>query len=164
MADKSNDMERLYVVVGYISVHWAILERALETCITIIYHRCNGKKLVNPELPRSFSQRKEFLKDSFKKIPALAPFKKEGLSLVSKAAHMAEKRAALVHGVVTKFESVNDVFHFYRLKTYEHNHLLRKEKLDLRTVPSLKAELEGLITMTVNFAILLSNTFLLHKQ
>lgn len=89
MVDKPSDIDRLYNTVGYVVVHWALMEQSLDACITIIYHYCDGKTLIAPELPFSLSNKREFLKSSFKNIPVLSAFKKEGLLMVNKVDEMS---------------------------------------------------------------------------
>jgi len=163
MVDKSNDMQRLYGAVGFVVVHWALLEQSLDTCITILYHYCDGKTLVTSELPFNLTKKRKFLKLAFNNIPKLEAFKDDGLLMVKKVGEMSGKRDDLVHSAITKLEPVNGVFHFQHLKPHYDIHHLRQVKLDMKTFPVFEKSLESLQTTVVDFAVRLATAFLLPK-
>src|SRR3990172_4643411 len=99
MEKPSKDFNELCRQVGFIVIHWALTEQGLDQWIAIIYHHCGGNKLDN-EIPRSLSNKLDFLKRSFKQLPLLSSFKEDGLNLIKVISEKSDDRHDLVHGAI----------------------------------------------------------------
>ena len=99
-----DEFRALCTAVGFIVLNWGMAEQQLDILVNISFRHCGGEALrPRKGIPRHYSEKVEFLKACFKKLPALEPFASEGRSLVERVSARAPKRNDLVHSSLASF-------------------------------------------------------------
>jgi hypothetical protein len=81
--------------IGYLTLHWAMIETALDWCNLII-----SRNLPKPEpFPLALARKLEMFRRGHNKIPELAPLRAEGAALADLIADASTRRHDLVHGM-----------------------------------------------------------------
>lgn len=84
--------------IGRLALSWATLEVALDVCTHAVFHKYGGSTLVK-ELPRALGQKIRFLKDSFRKLPPLAPECDAAIRLLEAVKAASDFRHDMIHGI-----------------------------------------------------------------
>lgn len=148
MLQRHDDIEALCFAIGWIAQNWAMVEQNFEMCIAMIYHDLGGKTIVERRLPLPWTQKVDFLRKSFRKIPSLQKYADEGLSLVERANNLSDERNDLIHGVIRNMRAVEGkfplaIFDYDRSDKTTNWHVLREfrfgpddfSKLESKLVP-----------------------------
>ena len=155
------DYLALCQAVGHIIIEWSLIEQQLDHWASIAFKQCNGKKLrKDQDIPRMFDRKKEFLKECFKTIPMLSPFKDEGLGLLKKIGDIAQKRHDVVHGALVDLAPNNRIFQFRLLiakKDYQQERIV---DFNPEKFPKLETKLADLVTKSIALTGKLADAFL----
>ena len=159
---EADDFRALCMAIGFVVVNWAIIEQQIDNVVNVAFKNCGGKTLrKNGDIPRSMSQKLDFLKDCFHKIAALKPFEGEAVSLIGRTSTLSEQRHDLVHGAVTSLTPINGGFKFRKIGYEKEDHVLHPEfTFDPSEFDKLAGSLEGHLTALIQFSQKLADTFL----
>lgn len=160
MNNTAHDLYNLYAAIGFISVNWSLIDQGADACIGIISHDCGGDSIRGTQ-PVSTTQKIEFLKEAFNRLPKLAAFRNEGLEAVRKYANAADFRESLMHSAPTGTAPVNGAFRFTRVKAGGKIHRIVPFNLHLNSFSKhakrfvdLAAEMNALANKLLNaFAV-----------
>lgn len=114
----------IYPPVGELVVTWAMTEQMLDHWVTIFFQASGGERLIT-ELPAGLKRKMKFLRRSLRELPALAPFKDEGLALLSEVAGIADYRHTVVHGALAKYDARSETITFVKLKAVKDKHWIQ---------------------------------------
>ncbi len=148
MAEDLEDFENLCKVVGYVAIHWAVLEQALDFCVAITFHN-GGKQEVREDIPVSLESKVDFLKKCYRRLSPLAPVKDSAIDILIAVNNFAQKRHDLIHGAVASLEAKDGKYTLLRTVYAKQMHATREVTLDLRNFPTLSGELVDLQTRAI---------------
>jgi hypothetical protein len=159
--EEHHDFIGLCQAIGFVVIHWALIEQQVDNWVDAVFHHCGGENLrKDKDIPRAFNQKRRFLIVCFKKLPSLAPFSREGQNLVTRLTELSVKRNDLIHGAITALSPVNGAFQ-YRIIGYEKQaHTLREFGFDLHDFSILERSLSDTLTEVIKFSEKLADTFL----
>lgn len=90
----------LFSTIGFVVVHWALVEHNIDIILPLIFHKYGGNSL-RKEIPKTrLNQKVSFLRDSFNKIHDLSKYKQEGLILINIIEHLSDDRHRIIHGSI----------------------------------------------------------------
>jgi hypothetical protein len=157
---QDNDFRALCIAIGFVVVNWAVIEQQIDFLVNATFRDCGGKALRNKgDIPRSLSQKTQFLKDCFKKLAPLKPFAAEGLNLVGRVSNLSTERHDLVHGAITNLEPVNGVFHFRKVEYEKENHAVAPFTFDPPAFSKLETALGDVLTELIAFSQRMADSF-----
>jgi hypothetical protein len=129
--------------------------------VNISFRHCGGEALrPRKGIPRHYSEKVEFLKACFKKLPALEPFASEGRSLVERVSARASKRNDLVHSSLASFTpEKNGAFRFNKVGYEIDGHTVSTFTFSPRSFSRLETVLGDLLTEQTAFGQKLADRF-----
>lgn len=146
----------LSVAIGFVVINWSQIERQIDNWTMVAFGKCGGKRLrKRADIPKSFTDKKEFLGRCFNSLPELAPFRCEGIRLIHEA-----YRLSLLRNKLDDLVSVNGVFHFQRLVHGKERHSVESFSFDLADGPGLESSIGQLMHDCGVFSQLLAKRFL----
>jgi hypothetical protein len=157
---EAEELQPLYLAIGYVIVKWSFVEAALDFSVSTIYVDCGGNSL-RKQMPKFLKDKCKFIVEATTKIPMLAPFKARAENVMGRIIQIKDTREYLAHSVLTRTTHEDGVYSFARLNAKEHNHALSIWKFDVRAFPSMADKLEALVTEAQDFAHSLEVAF--HK-
>lgn len=161
MSESHPEFLALCQAIGYIVVNWALVERQIDQWASVAYKQCNGRALrKNQDIPRQFTQKKQFLVECFKKLQPLAPYRTRACDLLTEAIRLSKIRNDLVHGTIDSIDAPDGVFHFQILSAERTHHTLREFDFDLKSFPEIEASLLHLQGETLLLSNDLADRFL----
>jgi hypothetical protein len=132
----------LYQAIGFIVIQWGQAEQSLDLLVAAIYRGHGGRPFAKKrQIPRALTDKLKFIRKCFRNIDALAPYRSEGNALLSELQRLSPIRNDLIHGAITKLESVNDGFEFAKLDIEGEIHVLRDFRFESSTFPDLAKDL-----------------------
>jgi hypothetical protein len=135
-AKSQDELGALYSAIGFMTVQWAQLEQALDACIAVIFHEYNGRPLMKGHgVPISLSTKLKFLKDAFKRLATLAPFRVKGKSLLDGIRDAKELRHSMIHSALNSLRHTNGIYTFTKLDYDGDFHVMKPFELDLKRFP-----------------------------
>ena len=154
------------MAIGFVVINWALVERQIDYAVSIAFKNCGGKKLRKKgDIPRSLSQKLDFLKLSFNRFEVLKAFKSDGEKLICRTNELSDRRHDLVHGTITSMEPVDGAFTFQMVKYAKEDHLYPPEfKFDPSEFDMLAKSLGDHLTELIAFVGKLADTFLGQKE
>jgi hypothetical protein len=102
-------------MVGAIILYYALLEHWIDGMVATIYFRVDLKREIRKHYPFNAAAELEYLRDSFEKLPALKPFKREGIFFLDRLKPIAEFRHHIVHGGLKPPDWAKETFEFSRI-------------------------------------------------
>jgi hypothetical protein len=102
-------------MVGAIVMYYALLEHWIDGMVATIYMRVDLKREIRKHYPFNAAAEQEYLRDSFEKLPALEPFRAEGLAFLDRLKPIAEFRHHIVHGGLKPPDWATETFEFSRV-------------------------------------------------
>ncbi len=95
------DQKTINATVGLIVLGWSFVEHILDICISLIYHKCDGKTLIK-EIPATrLNEKIKVFKKCLNQSPVLNLHKDEGLRLLDRVKILSKDRHNIIHGVMT---------------------------------------------------------------
>ena len=158
MPDNSDDLQPLYLAIGYVVTKWALIEAALDFAVSTIYTDCGGSALRN-QMPKFLKEKATFITKAVSEIPQLAPFKERALDITGRAINIKDYRENFAHCVLAHPTHVDGVYSFVRLNAKVHNHSEKVWQFDVRTFPKMSNALELLAVDAQAFATALEEAF-----
>jgi hypothetical protein len=156
-----DDFRALCMAVGFVVLNWAIIEQQMDNWVNIAFRNCGGSSLKDVDgIPRSFDRKMKFLRKSFKKLPALAPFSTEGLALIERASAISTERNNLVHGGIVSMEMRSGAFQFCKVEYTKDNHAVSTFMFNRTAFSTLETALGDLLTEQLAFSLKLADIFL----
>ena len=132
------DTDALFRAVGFIVVQWSQAEQSLDLLVAALFQECGGKRLAKKNrMPFMLAPKLEFVRKCVTQLPKLAPFREEGLALVSSFETLSEKRHDLIHGAVSSLSPVDNAFPFIKLDIKDNAHHFREVRLEASEFPAL---------------------------
>lgn len=117
----------LLQALGFVVVHWGLIERQIDNWVGHLFRHFGGKKLrPKRDLPRSLKQKTVFLSDCFKAIPELAELHPAADSLMSRVNVASKRRNDLIHGAINSLEPTDRVFNFEKIDYLPTQQTLRE--------------------------------------
>lgn len=141
--DYSDDLQPLYLAIGYVIIKWSFIEAALDFTASTIYTDCGGNAL-RKQMPKFLKEKTAFIAKAVSEIPALAPFKAKALDITGRTINIKDYREDFAHSVLAHPTHVNGIYSFVRLNAKEHNHSAKIWHFDVRSFPSMSDALERL--------------------
>jgi len=138
-----SDFQSLCTAIGFIEVNWALFEQSLD-CIVLIAHHDLGGIAFQKQLPTGYSGKSSFLRKAFSNILALSALKKDAIEILDKSDVISKKRNDLTHGVVTRLEAKDGVYHFSKIDNFKSEHRYRDFVFNPADFPNLTEELVDL--------------------
>lgn len=136
------DMDALFRAIGFIVVQWGQAEQSLDLLVAALFQECGGKRLTKKNrMPFMLAPKLEFVRKCVTQLPKLAPFRDEGLSLVSVFETLSKKRHDLIHGAVASLSPVDNAFPFLKLDVKDNVHHVREIRLEASEFPVLTKDL-----------------------
>jgi|HubBroStandDraft_6_1064221.scaffolds.fasta_scaffold1000124_1 hypothetical protein len=156
-----HDFLGLCQAIGYVVVHWALIEQQLDNWVNVSFINCGGAPLrKQKDIPRSLNQKIKFLKICFRTLAALEPFRSDGTDLVNLISTLAPKRNNLIHGAITSIHPVNGAFEFRKIGYDKQTHTLASFEFTLAEFSTLEESLSNLLTESLAFSVKLGTAFL----
>ena len=156
------EFRALCTAVGFIVLNWGMAEQQLDMLVNIAFRHCGGEALrPHKGIPRHYSDKVDFLKACFKKLPALEPFASEGRSLVERVSARASKRNDLVRGSLASFapEKNGGAFRFNKVGYEIDGHTVSTFMFSPRGFSRLETVLGDLLTEQIAFGQKLADRF-----
>lgn len=146
-------MPYIWSAVGAIVVSWALVEQNLDILATVAFTSCGGDK-IQPELPLALKNKISYLRACFRKLPALAPFTDDALTILKGAKKISTLRHFVVHGVVSHFNRSDRSLVFIRLDTVNDRtvHQMKDLQITMHNLIERGIECESLSTATRELA------------
>jgi len=148
-------------VIGFVEVNWALFESQMDRWVEIVFHplrfRFNGR-----QAPTSFSRKSTYLREAFKKLPALSKYKATALDILEKADAVSVTRHDLTHAVITGIEP-KDFFKFEMVNRKLNRSGMHTDKdvtFDIRGFPRLAGDLVDLGARSTRLTLDLAEQFL----
>ena len=156
-----DEFRALCTAVGFIVLNWGMAEQQLDILVNIAFRHCGGDALrPHKGIPRHYSEKVDFLKACFKKLPALEPFASEGRSLVERVSARASKRNDLVHGSLASVTpEKNGAFRFNKVGYEIDGHTVSTFTFSPRGFSRLETFLGDLLTEQTAFGQKLADRF-----
>jgi hypothetical protein len=88
--------------VGDLVLNWGLAESALDIGVAIVFHR--GGNAVENTIPKAMDKKTEFLKQCFKTLLQLSPWREEATALAIEANNLANVRHTVVHGSISQYD------------------------------------------------------------
>jgi hypothetical protein len=161
MNDTADDIQPLYLAIGYVIIKWSFIEAALDFAASTIYTDCGGRAL-RKQMPKFLRDKCNFIVKATTEIEALGPYKAKAENIVGRATNIKDLREDFAHSVLTHPTHIDGVYRFARLDAKEHNHGLKLWEFDVRRFPQAADRLESLATDAQVFAKSLEVAF--HNQ
>ena len=160
MTPETNDIQPLYLAIGYIITKWSFIDAALDFAASTIYTDCGGNALRN-QMPKFVRDKCSFIARAVVELPALLPYKAKAENIAGRIINLKDLREDFAHSVLTNPTHTDGVYSFARLDAKQHNHELKIWQFNVRSFPHMSEILESLATDTQNFAKSLEVAF--HK-
>ncbi|MGB7910649.1 MAG: hypothetical protein WCF59_00320 [Desulfobaccales bacterium] len=151
----------LYYALGFITFHWAIIERLMDDCIKITYHGYDGKSIKIPIPKTRLSSKIELLKQYFNKLPKLRQYKDAGLNIIEIIDTLSEKRHWFIHGVIVKIEP--DYLHYTKYQYGSEISTINYLQFKAADLPVYGKKLVDLVTEFAPFVQNLINKYALEQ-
>ena len=120
------DLSGMYPALGRITAHWPFVEIAMDNTISVIWQKVPGGNKIAKEVPISLTNKLQFLKKAFGRLPELAQFKTRALQLIKQITDNKEQRHDRIHGGVVgaMLDSAlsTSVYHFIRIEYQKTSH------------------------------------------
>ncbi len=115
-----DDLKQLYCAIGRAIVAWSTLERILDMCVLIIHGSYGLTLPYIKEIPRSLTNKTDFIKKALKDSDALRPLSNDGIKLMNKINTLKNSRHNLSHGMLLNIYSTSfDIQKFnYKERTF----------------------------------------------
>jgi hypothetical protein len=152
--DSASDDAKLYEAIGRFTVMFAIAETCADGMAAIIFNGYAGKTIV-ARLPRTISQKIEFLEAAAERLPELAPFARDIMAAVKFFKALVEPRHFIIHGIFGETESKETVF-AKPFVTLDNMHMVHFPAT-VDTIDKHRVGVESLIRLTAGLAIRLSD-------
>ena len=149
--------------IGFVVVHWSLIEQQLENWVNVCFNNCGGKQFQEKRgLPRSLTSKTDFLKRCFNRLPVLVPFRDEGVSLVGRVSSASDRRHDLIHGAITELrpDPTSGAFRFRRIGYHGDLHTFREFDFTPDQFAEFGPILTDLLTDTIVFSQKLGDRFL----
>ncbi|MGO9175711.1 MAG: hypothetical protein ACLQED_06160 [Desulfobaccales bacterium] len=111
---------RIYHIVGVITITWAFIERFMDDSILFIYNFFDGKTISKKVPKTKLILKIELLQMYLEQLPKLSHYKDNGLRIINTIKDFSSQRHWLVHGTLIKVTP--DVLHFTKYKYGESKH------------------------------------------
>jgi hypothetical protein len=154
ISDSASDDAKLYEAVGRFTVTFAIAETCADGMSAIIFNGYGGKTII-ARLPRTISQKIEFLEAAAEQLPDLASFAADIKAIVKFFKALVEPRHFIVHGIFGETKSKETVF-AKPIVTLDNMHMVHFPAT-VETIDKHRAGAECLVRLTAGLAIRLSD-------
>lgn len=149
---QDEEKEKVYTVVGFVTMTWAYLEMCIDQTNTVIFHYCDGNK-VEKELPvTSLKKKLKFQKLAFNQLPNLAGFKTCGLALAEKVRLMSDRRHHLIHGAAVHYDRDQKITKFVRFRFKDQYPVEDTRDFKLTDLMNLGTEIQDLALEVCQFS------------
>jgi hypothetical protein len=89
--------------VGFVVLHWALIEQQLDNWVNTFCNACGGKPLLDgARVPLSLKGKAKYIRRCLNRLPHLAPFRDECAKLLERILSASNKRHDLIHGAITE--------------------------------------------------------------
>jgi hypothetical protein len=149
--------------IGFVVVHWSLIEQQLDNLVNVCFNNCGGKEFQKGSgVPRSLKPKIVFVKRCLKVRAILAPFRNEGISLLSRISLGSTKRHDLIHGAITELkpDPVTGAFRFRRIGYDGDLHTLSEFNITPNDFRVFAPVLTDLVTDAIAFSQRLGDRFL----
>ncbi len=158
---KNDEFRSLCTAIGFVVLNWAVIEQQVDNWVNVAFINCGGKSLrKKSDIPRSLSQKLDFLNECFGKLAPLKPFAGEGRSLVGRVSNLSDQRNDLIHGGIVSLEPENGAYRFRKIKYMKENHAVTTFMFDPAAFDKLGKDLGNLLTEQIAFSQKLADKFL----
>jgi hypothetical protein len=149
------EANELCCAIGHVIVQWGFVEHNLNICVSTIWHNFGGNKIAKTIEIDKFQRRQiVFLRDCFKMLDSLSPFKDEGIPLLNRTATLLNERDDIIHSTYAGLW--DDSFKFYQFSFKEQMIYIRKLKRNINSVLETRKKIQGLATDLGHFGLRLS--------
>jgi hypothetical protein len=118
--------------VGDLVLNWGLAESALDIGVAIVFHR--GGNAVENTIPKAMDKKTEFLKQCFKTLLQLSPWREEATALAIEANNLANVRHTVVHGSISQYDPNGHKIVFHMLKAEPTIHRHRTQTLAIESI------------------------------
>jgi hypothetical protein len=158
--DDHREFIGLCQAIGYVVVHWSIVEQQLDQWVSVAFDECGGKnRRRNGDIPTAFKQKRSFFNGCLRNIPLLESFKDEGLALTARMAPLAKTRNNLMHSAIGSLQPEDWAFEFRLIGYGKDVHTVQTWKFTLAQWPKLERSLSDLVTDSIRFSQRLADKF-----
>lgn len=157
----ADELQPLYLAIGYVITKWAYIDAALDFAASTIYVDYGGKTL-RKQMPKFLKDKCNFIAKAVVELPVLSPYKAKAENITGRVINVKDLREDFAHSVLTQATHTNGIYSFCRLDAKEHNHQLKIWQFDVRHFPKMSDTLEELAIDAQDFAKSLELAF--HKQ
>ncbi len=158
ISDK-NETKALYQLIGFIVVHWSLLEQSLDDTSLTVFKACGGNT-IKPRVPPNLEGKLKFLHQSFCELSTLSVFKSRGLQIIERVNKLAGKRNELIHGAITNLKSENGGFVFAKYDYNKERAKLRKVTFSVNDFQQLSQDIPTLAFDSAQLSHQIQQTFL----
>ena len=149
-------VNELCCAIGHVVVQWGFVEHNLNICLSIIWHTFGGNKIAKKRKIDKFQRRQiDFLRDCFKTLYSLAPFKDEGIPLLDRIATLLNERDDIFHSTYAGLWE--DSFKFYTFSFRDSQMIyIRKLKRTIASILETRKKIQDLAADLGHFGLRLS--------
>ncbi len=104
--------------IGFVVVHWSLAEQQLDTWVNVCCNNCGGKSLLDRKgVPQALKRKVAFIRRCLRELQALASYRDECASLLSRFLSASDKRHDLIHGAIAELRPnpTTGAFRFRRI-------------------------------------------------
>ena len=148
-------MERLFpddfltglsAAVGFVVVNWSQVEINLDYWSGIAFRQAGGNAIAK-KLPRTFTNKVDFLQSCFGRLPTLATHRVEATNLIARASKLARTRNWLAHGVITNYEPQEHLLTYIKLDSPQRTvHSAANRVFRLHEILKAGEDIQDLVT------------------
>jgi hypothetical protein len=164
--EPTDDNIRLFVglcqCVGFVVLHWSLMEQQLDSWVSIFANNCGGTLYLKGNgVPKALKRKARFIKRCLRELPELAELRAEGAALLSRILSASNKRHDIIHGAISELEPdpVTGAFKFRRIGYEGNDHAFTEFTITPNDFQSFAPVLTDLVTDTIAFSRKLEGRF-----
>jgi hypothetical protein len=149
--------------IGYVVVHWSMLENQLDNCVNVTFNNCGGSVFQNGRgVPQSLKPKIAFLRRCFRTLSSLVEFRTDAVALLSRISSASKRRHELMHGslIDLKPDPTTGAFRFRHVGYDGDFHTIREFSLTPNDFQAFASTLPDLVGDAIAFAQKLGDKFL----
>jgi hypothetical protein len=149
--------------IGFVVVHWSLIEQQLDNWVNACANNAGGKPFLKDKgVPQALKRKATFIKRCLRELPALAEFRDECASLLSRVLSASNRRHDLIHGAITELrpDPATGAFKFRRIGYDGDDHTLTEFNVTPSDFRAFAPVLTDLVTDAIAFSQRLGDKFL----
>jgi hypothetical protein len=143
---------KIYHIVGFITITWAFIERFMDDSILFIYNVFDGKTIPKKIPKTKLILKIELLKIYLEQLPKISQYKDNGLRIINTVEEFSSQRHWLVHGALIKITP--DVLYFTKYKYGQNKHQIENFE---HKITDLDKYAKALQDITTELSVLAQN-------